>query len=565
MQVASVVPVQQRLMSIVTTVGFWIVAVFVLFGGLGATGLWNSEDRWVEIAREMQMSGDYFLPTLNGIVYFDKPLLGYWLVVAGSALTGAIDEWSLRLPSAISGLVVLWSTIGLGRLLWSDSVARLAGWLLLTTYGLLMWSRLGEADMENCAAAILAVYWYWRYRDRTTFLNYWVFYLIIFVGAQTKGLAALIVPLLAVLPDLWREGRYRRHINFTHLLALFSGSLIYLLPFWLSHQGSTEPGTDAGLLMVFRENVVRYFAPFDHDDPFYTYFWALPVLFLPWAPLLLGALVQAVRGRAELSNNTRWLISAFVLVFLFFSISGSRRIYYILPLLPYCALLVAIFFESGNRWRWKRGFVRAQAWLLAALVTANLVLPLLKSPIEDHFDADFPPVLNLWVCGIIGGLALLWWLFAALHHRHAKEPAAMNLPALLGVALIVMGGFFLVQRDMIDEARTKWRFARDLRPLAETLHAPQIAMFGTGRVSAGILFYADLPVPVAMISDAAELERFLNSPPYPKLLLSSSRYTERMPQSLREKPPALREARNSWEDDKDDKFLAWRFAQPPAP
>jgi len=563
MQVASVVPAQQKLMSMVTTVGFWTVAAVVLFGGLGATGLWNSEDRWVEIAREMRMSGNYFLPTLNGIVYFDKPLLGYWLVLVFSWLTGAIDEWSLRLPSAVSGLVVLWATMGLGRLLWSDSVARLAGWLLLTTYGLLMWSRLGEADMENCAAAILAVYWYWRCRDRATFFNYWIFYLIIFIGAQAKGLAALAVPLLAVLPDLWRERRYRRHINFSHLLALLSGSLFYLLPFWLSHQDTGQPGADAGLLMVFRENVVRYFAPFDHDDPFYTYFWALPLLFLPWAPLLLGALIQAVRGRAELSNNTRWLLSAFVLIFLFFSISGSRRIYYILPLLPYCALLTAVFFESGSHWRWQRGFLRAQAWLLAALVAANLILPLLKSPIEDHFDASFPPVLNLWICGIIGGLALLWWLLASLYHRHAKAPFSA-LPVLLGVALIIAGGFFLVQRDMIDEARTKWRFARDLRPLAETLQASQVAMFGTGRVSAGILFYADLPVPVAMISDNDALQRFLNNPPYPKLLLSNSRYAERMPQSLRGKTPVLHEARNSWEDDRNEKFMAWRFDQPPA-
>jgi len=160
---------------------FWSVSAFVLLLYIGARGLWGAENRWAEVVREMRLTGDYLHPCINGEPYFDKPLLSYWFIVLVAAITDRLDEWVVRLPSAIAGLLGLWATMNLGRRLWSPQRAITAGWILLSTYGFIFWSRTGEADMENMTAIILAVAWYWARREKPVFLSYFVFYAICFI------------------------------------------------------------------------------------------------------------------------------------------------------------------------------------------------------------------------------------------------------------------------------------------------------------------------------------------------------------------------------------------------
>src|SRR5579862_5068826 len=76
------------------------LAAILFFARLGARALWSSEFRWAEIAREMLLTRNYFWPTINGIVYYDKPLGSYWMVIASTWITGGMNEAAARLPSA---------------------------------------------------------------------------------------------------------------------------------------------------------------------------------------------------------------------------------------------------------------------------------------------------------------------------------------------------------------------------------------------------------------------------------------------------------------------------------
>src|SRR5262249_21731223 len=66
--------------------------------------LWSpDEGRYAEIPREMVASGDWVTPRLDGVKYFEKPPLVYWLEAAAIRLFG-VHEWALRLWLALFAL-----------------------------------------------------------------------------------------------------------------------------------------------------------------------------------------------------------------------------------------------------------------------------------------------------------------------------------------------------------------------------------------------------------------------------------------------------------------------------
>ena len=199
-------------------------AFLLLFWGLGQRMLFGSEGRWAEIAREMLLSKDFFHPTIGGEPYFDKPLLTYWLIVGVSAVFGKVNELTARIPSAVAGVAAVWATMNIGKRLWSAQVGRIAGWILLTTYGLMFWSRAAAADTENLAAIMLCTAWYWARRDKPGFVTFLIFYLVAFSGALTKGLGAIVIAILVVLPDLIQEKRWKALLMPSHFVALVSDS-----------------------------------------------------------------------------------------------------------------------------------------------------------------------------------------------------------------------------------------------------------------------------------------------------------------------------------------------------
>ena len=324
---------------------FWIAAVLLLFLNLDIGGLRGSEGRWADVVRTMFLTGDFMHPMINFKPYFDKPLVSYWAIAAGGALSGGeVTELLIRLPSAAAGLVTLWATRLIASRFAGRTVGVFAGWILLTVYSFAFWGRLGEADMLNLAFGTLAVGWYVLRREKNDFISYLVFGLLCAVGGQTKGLSAVAVPALAVLADLAVARRWKQHLNWKIFAAGLISLAVYLTPFLLA--SLKKDYSDNGLALVFQENIQRFFNSLDHKQPWYAYFIHLPQLFLPWTPFLILALIAAVKKWKSSDENDRWLLVSISAIFLVFSISDSKRVYYILPILPFCAVLTARFILS---------------------------------------------------------------------------------------------------------------------------------------------------------------------------------------------------------------------------
>ena len=316
-------------------------AAILLTVALGAAQLWGAEWRWAIITDRMLSSHDYLHPYRWARAYYDKPLGSYWLVAIFAKLFGGLNEWVARLPSVLAALGVIWCTYRLGTRLLSRSTGLLAGWILATSIMFVVWGRVAGADMLNLAGTIAAVTWYFERKDQPGFVTYFVFFLILAVASWMKGLIAPAVAMLVLIPDLLREQNWRRHLHMKLALAGVLGAAIYFVPFVLSLLVGGEDYDSNGLWLVFRENFVRYFNAFDHKDPVYLYLYALPLYQFPWSIFLPFAIVGTVQRWQTMTPASRWVVWSVLLVFVFLTASTSRRSYYILPILPFAALMVA--------------------------------------------------------------------------------------------------------------------------------------------------------------------------------------------------------------------------------
>lgn len=316
-----------------------IAAALLLLMMLGSRELWTQEHRWADIVSGMFFRHDFLHPYLGTNDYYDKPLLSYWLIAAVSFVTNGLNTWAIRLPSALSGLLAVWSIYRLGYRLKNKQFGLLCGWLLLTTFYFVFWARVSSADMLNLGGCLFAVCWYFEKRDEISFFNYFIFFLAFALTSLCKGLA--VVAVLAVLPDLIYQHRWKKHLNLSMLMALIPAMAVYVLPFWLSsHFGGNDYGQN-GLYLVYRENVLRYFQPFDHKDPIYTYFLFLPIYLLPWTLFFIPALASLKSRWKMMDWNSKWMVWSLLALFVFFTASGSRRSYYVLPMLPFAILMTA--------------------------------------------------------------------------------------------------------------------------------------------------------------------------------------------------------------------------------
>lgn len=342
-----------------------LAAAFLFLFRLGARALWSSEGRWGEIAREMILTSNYFWPTINGRPYYDKPLLSYWLVVGASHLTGGLDEVATRLPCAAAGLLGVTLVMVLARRLYDWRRAAIAGFILSTCYSFVFFSRHASADVETVTgvlAALVLFVWNWEWQSGWWVVGLW---LVMAATSLTKGLAGFALPMMVMgsfcsLEDGWHG--LRRHLltgpigsrlrwlaarnrwlfnRFTPA-SMALGLAVYYLPFAISQ---TQTNSDLGLYMVFRENVIRFFHPFDHRGPIYLYAYVVFALMAPWSVFLPAAVAQAhhapAGGQAASVRSDRFVLVYFWAVFIFFTLSGSRRSYYLLPILPAASVLMA--------------------------------------------------------------------------------------------------------------------------------------------------------------------------------------------------------------------------------
>ena len=318
-----------------------IATAILMFFMLDAKELWTQEWRWANICQQMILRQDFFHPYLANVNYYDKPLLSYWLMTGTSYLIGNLNLWALRLPSALAGTITVWCTYQLGKKLASQRTGCIAAWMLISTFYFVFWARVASADMLNVAGIMLATLWYFSNRYKPGLFNYTIFFLILSIASLCKGLLAIAATIVIIIPDLLFQSNWKKHLTWKLIISLIPAVIVYLAPFIASLYINPEHYQQNGLWLVFRENFLRFFQPFDHKGPLYTYFAYLPVYTLPWILFFIPAFLTAPFRWKKMPPGSRWFVWAIIFIFIFFTASGSRRSYYVLPMIPFVALVAA--------------------------------------------------------------------------------------------------------------------------------------------------------------------------------------------------------------------------------
>jgi 4-amino-4-deoxy-L-arabinose transferase-like glycosyltransferase len=341
--------------------------VLLWFAGLGVRALGEpDEGRYAEVAREMLHSGDWITPTLNGFTFFDKPALQYWATAMAYALLG-IDEAAARLWPALTGLLSMLAVAWAGKRLYGlrcgVTAAIVLGSSLLFTVGAhIATLDLGVAAFLNIAICFFLVAQF----DPAAAAQRRVFNLLgwacLALAVLSKGLIGVVLPAITLLVFMIcrRDWRLLERLNPVLGLALL---LAIATPWFV-------------LVCLRNPSFFEYFFIHEHfqrfltnqDNRVHSMFFFVPVVVLglsPWVAFLRWP--QRAQASASERAADVFLMCWVGVVFVFFSLSHSKLPFYILPVFPALALLIARSIGQLQRAQLQRRL----AWIggVAALLT----------------------------------------------------------------------------------------------------------------------------------------------------------------------------------------------------
>lgn len=316
-----------------------IVAIICYFFNLGKPPVYIlDEAKNAQCAREMFERRDYIVPTFNGELRTDKPVLHYYFMIAAYKMFG-VNEFSARFFSAVFGVLTVISLFWFTRRFLGSRVALFTALVWLASININLEFHLAVPDpylIFFISTSLFAVYTFLETGKRGWL---WTFYVCLGLGTLTKGPVAIALPGLIVLLYLLCQWRISFKTLFGEMQP-FVGILIILLiagPWYLAVHNATDGAWTRGFFL--EHNFDRFSAIKEGHGGF----WGLTAVFI-----LLGLLPFAVfiiqtsyRTFEQIKHPFIQFSSIVAVVFLvFFTISKTKLPNYTMPSYPFYAVLL---------------------------------------------------------------------------------------------------------------------------------------------------------------------------------------------------------------------------------
>jgi 4-amino-4-deoxy-L-arabinose transferase-like glycosyltransferase len=353
---------------------FLLIALVVLGAGIGLRDPWPADEpRFALAARHMVESGNWLIPYRGSELYSDKPPLFMAMQAAMYKLTG---QWriAILLPSLLAALGTLFLIYDFGRRLRNHRGGLWAAMAVLATFQFAYQAKRAQIDPLVTFFITLANYGLLRhFLLGPDWRAYWLGCFAAGLGVITKGVG--ILALFMLLPYVYARWRRWEHLpRFAGGALRWSGGALaflaalglWIVPMLLAVAASKSPEHRAYMEdILYHQTAGRYTDSWDHPHPPWYF---IKVIAISWLPLTIAMLACVPRWIEKLrARDARTLLPLawVVIVLVFFSIPTGKRDMYILPALPWVALLVAPYLDDLARRPWFRGVLFALTAILA--------------------------------------------------------------------------------------------------------------------------------------------------------------------------------------------------------
>lgn len=301
------------------------------------------ESRNIVTAREMVYDGNWLVPTMNGELRLEKPVLPTWI----AAVSELISPDNLALQRAMAGiaatLLVVFFYLLVVKFTSNREFGIIATLILCTSYSLILMGRTATWDIYCHAFMMVAIYFLYVAVTKvsTDYLSFVVAGFFMGLSALSKGptsFYALLLPFIICM-IIFRRGTMRKKwlalVMMLIIVAVLSSAwYIYL---YSMHYSETQ--------VVLNKESSAWISY--HTKPWWYYY----KFFLEtgvWALLLITALIfpywkkKSILPRKEYLFPLLWMAISLVLL----SVVPEKKNRYLLPILMPASFLMGYVFVS---------------------------------------------------------------------------------------------------------------------------------------------------------------------------------------------------------------------------
>jgi len=473
-----------------TYLGLSALVAVLWFAMLPLRPLFNpDEGRYAEIPREMLAAGDWVIPHLNGLAYIEKPPRQYWATAAALAVFGH-GEFAARFYTACCALTTLGVVWLVACKLWQTAAAWRAAAMLSSMVLFVILGQLLTLDMSLTLYMTLSLAGFllaqqgpigsdtlapspspWRSRQRRWMLVAWG---AAALGVLTKGLVAAAIPaaVLLLYSAYSRDFSPWRRLHAALGLPLF---LAIAAPWhWIAALRMPE------FLQFFfvHEHFARYLTPSaDREEAWWFFAAVLALGSIPWTVPVLRVVAVGWRRRLPRGQFDPVLFLWIWVVFtcLFFSLSDSKLIPYLLPAMPGLALLVAASpAQAQRRDLWVTALLTLAAACAAGAASVYGPRLLAVNDRSHYFGLLAKPLAE------IAALLAASGLFVLLKRRRDPTQAAV----FLGVGWCLAGLLLMRAAGVVAPVYSGVTLAR-----AVGVVPPEVPVYGIGLYDQTLPYY----------------------------------------------------------------------------